>query len=114
MKKLLIGFFLICFSVGFSQSKLTDMGQVGKAKLKAANNVSELVRDYPKDAKAIVIEITGMTNGRAMTTSSKADALTPEQKILLAGVDKGSKLYIEVIPDGNRSKKRSYLIHPAD
>jgi hypothetical protein len=93
--------------------KLVDVGNVPKAKLKEAGMVSDIVKDYPK-SKTVVVEITGMTGGRAVSARSSSPQLTTEQKLLLSGVDKGSKLYIDILPDGSRSRKVSYLVHPSD
>jgi hypothetical protein len=112
MKKLFTLLFITCALFSFSQSKLTDLGKVSKSKLAEAKTIGDIIKDYPRDTKSFVVEITGMAGGAALSHASKGSELTKEQKQLLTVVDKDSKLYIEITPDGNRSKSRSYLIHP--
>lgn len=108
MKNYLVVFLLFIAAFGFAQSKSEHVENIKKSKLSEVNLVTELVKDLSKD-KSILMEITGKVGGKVMIATCKSNELNGEVKSILKNVDLGSKIYMDVRTDGEKSKAKTFV-----
>lgn len=114
MRNYLILLFAFSLSIGFSQKKTEDLGKISKLKLSEAKLLTDLINDIPKEYKTISIEMVGKSGGQIKIGKSNTIELNEELKNFLTKVDAGSKLYIDIVIDDQKSKVKAYTLHPTE
>lgn len=97
---------LIGLTKGFSQNPFKEFpGRmfplVKKEKINEAKLMSDIIPDYPKEYYSkilnyVSVDITTISDGKMITSKSKSDVLTDEQKNSLVNADLGRDVIIEI------------------
>ena len=105
-KSLILLLSLLYFAEGFTQNPKREFPArmwplVKKEKVNEARLMSEIIPDYPQEYYSkilnyVSVDITAMCDGKMITSKSKSDVLTDEQKNMLVNADLGMDVIIEI------------------
>lgn len=93
-----------------AQQPITYLGSVKKAQLALYQSLEQITREATVQSKSLLIEFTTKVGGRVVIVSCRTLQFSKEVLSVLKKADAGSKLFVDVILNGDRSKKRSYIL----
>lgn len=106
MKHLFTLILFFVFTSGFSQSSTgyyewLVRGQLKKEKLLEAKEMTDIIPNYPKNyfgniVNYVSVEISGICNGKILSSVSKNETLTTEQKNILNTADFGTDINLTI------------------
>lgn len=102
--------FLMQSVLTYAQQPITYLGSVKKSQLSEYKALDQLTKQVTEKAKSLLCEFTTKVNGRVVIMTCKTNEFNKEIISLLKRADAGSKLFVDVIFNGQRSKKRSYIL----